>query len=212
MQSLVLALDLGGTFVFALSGAMAGVRHRLDVFGVLVLAFAAGSAGGMTRDVLIGAIPPAALDDWRYIGMSLAAGALAFRWPRTVRRLREAVVVLDAAGLALFAVSGTLKAIEFGLHPIGAMLLGMVTGIGGGMLRDVLVAEIPTVLRAELYAIAALAGAVVVVVGHLLGLPAVPVAIGAAIVCFGLRLAAVRRGWGLPVAPLEPVDPDDRRP
>ncbi len=200
METLVLALDLFGTFVFALSGAMTGVRHRLDVFGVLVLAFAAGNAGGITRDLLIGAVPPAAIADWRYIVVSLLAGLATFRWHPTVRRLQSPVLVFDAAGLGLFAVSGALKALAFQLNPVAALLLGMLTGIGGGMLRDVLVAEVPTVLRAELYAVAALAGAVVVVGGQLLRLPSTPLAIVGAVLCFGLRLLAIRRGWGLPTA------------
>lgn len=204
METFVLALDLGGTFVFALSGAMSGVRHRLDVFGVLVLAFAAGNAGGITRDLLIGAVPPAAIADWRYIAVSLLAGVATFWMYRTVRRLKDAVLVFDAAGLALFAVSGALRALAFGLNPLAAVLLGMLTGIGGGMLRDVLVAEIPTVLRAELYAVAALAGAAIVVGGEQLRLPSIPLAIVGATVCFGLRVLALRRGWELPVA--RPID------
>lgn len=204
METFVLALDLGGTFVFALSGAMSGVRHRLDVFGVLVLAFAAGNAGGITRDLLIGAVPPAAIADWRYIAVSLLAGIATFWMYRTVRRLKDAVLVFDAAGLALFAVSGALRALAFGLNPLAAVLLGMLTGIGGGMLRDVLVAEIPTVLRAELYAVAALAGAAIVVGGEQLRLPSIPLAIVGATVCFGLRVLALRRGWELPVA--RPID------
>jgi len=204
VETFVLALDLGGTFVFALSGAMSGVRHRLDVFGVLVLAFAAGNAGGITRDLLIGAVPPAAIADWRYIAVSLLAGIATFWMYRTVRRLKDAVLVFDAAGLALFAVSGALRALAFGLNPLAAVLLGMLTGIGGGMLRDVLVAEIPTVLRAELYAVAALAGAAIVVGGEQLRLPSIPLAIVGATVCFGLRVLALRRGWELPVA--RPID------
>ncbi len=200
VATLVLALDLVGTFVFALSGAMAGVRHRLDMFGVLVLSFAAGNAGGMTRDLLIGAVPPAAIADWRYIAVSRVAGLATFWSYRTIRRVRDAVLIFDAAGLALFAVSGALKALAFGLNPLAAVLLGTLTGIGGGMLRDVLVAEIPTVLRAELYAVAALAGATVVVGGELLDLPSLPVAVVGAVLCFGLRLLALRRGWALPVA------------
>ena len=199
MEALVLALDLVGTFVFALSGAMAGVRHRLDVFGVIVLAFTAGNAGGITRDVLIDAVPQAIADP-RYLLVSLLAGLAAFLAPGAVRRLHQAVLVLDAAGLAVFAVSGALKAIAFGLHPLAAVLLGMVTGIGGGMVRDVLVREIPTVLRSELYAVAALAGAGIVVVGGLVRLPVIPATIAGAAVCFGLRLIALRRGWRLPVA------------
>jgi uncharacterized membrane protein YeiH len=197
---LVVALDLGGTFVFALSGAMAGVKHRLDLFGVLVLSFAAATSGGIARDVLIGAVPPAAISDWRYLAASLLAGLITFRWHPIVNRLRSPVLVFDAAGLALFAVSGAQKALAFYLSPGAAVLLGMLTGIGGGMARDVLVAEVPTVLRAELYAVAALAGAAVVVIGDLLQLPSAPVTIAGAALCFGLRLVAIRRGWQLPIA------------
>lgn len=197
---LLLVLDLVGTFVFALSGAMTGVRHRLDLFGVLVLSYAAGNAGGITRDVLLGAVPPSAISDWRYIAVSVLAGLLTFYWSSRIGRLHSPVLVFDAAGLGLFAVSGTLKALTYHLNPVAAALLGMLTGIGGGMLRDVLVAEIPTVLLADLYAVAALAGAVVVVIGTLLQLPSVPVAIAGAALCFGLRLVAIRRGWHLPTA------------
>jgi len=200
METLVLALDLGGTFVFGLSGGLAGVRHRLDVFGVLVLSYAAGNAGGIARDVLIGGVPPAAIADWRYVAVSLLAAAATFWRPRTIRRLRNAVFVLDAGGLALFAVSGSVKALAFHVNPLGAVLLGVLTGIGGGMLRDMLVAEIPTVLRAELYAVAALSGAAVVVAGQTLGLPSAPVVVAGALLCFGLRIVALRRGWRLPVA------------
>lgn len=199
MELLVLVLDLMGTFVFALSGATAGVRHRLDVFGVLVLAFAAGNAGGMTRDVLIGAVPAAAIADWRYIAVSILAGVSVLVAGHVVWRFSSAVLVFDAAGLAVFAVSGSLKALAFGLNPLAAVLLGMLTGIGGGMLRDLLVTEIPTVLRAELYAVAAAAGASIVVIGQLLRLPTVPLVVAGALVCFGLRVIALRRGWELPV-------------
>lgn len=212
MELLVLVFDLVGTFVFALSGAMAGVRHRLDVFGVLVLSFAAANVGGITRDLLIGAVPPAAIADWRYIVVSVVAGLATFRWHRTVRRLQDAMLVLDAAGLAVFAVSGALKAVAFGVNPVTSVLLGMLTGIGGGMVRDVLVAEVPTVLRAELYAVAALAGASIVVGGSLLHLPSAPLAIVGAVTCFGLRLVALRRGWQLPVArPPDPKTTEDDR-
>jgi uncharacterized membrane protein YeiH len=201
MELLVLALDLFGTFVFALSGAMLGVHRRLDLFGVLVLSFAAATAGGITRDLLIGAVPPASIADWRYIAVPVLAGLATFLWHPTIQRLRGAVVVFDAAGLSLFAVAGALKALAFGLNPVAAVLLGMLTGIGGGIVRDLLVAEVPTVLHAELYAVAALAGATAVVIGELLLVPSAPMAVVGAILCFGLRLGAIRRGWGLPVAP-----------
>jgi uncharacterized membrane protein YeiH len=125
---------------------------------------------------------------------------ITFYWYSAVDRLRSPVLVFDAAGLALFAVSGTQKALVFGLNPVMAALLGMLTGVGGGMMRDVLLADIPTVLRADLYAIAALAGAAVVVIGDLLHIPATATTIVGALLCFGLRLMAIHRGWHLPVA------------
>ena len=200
METLLLVLDLIGTFVFALSGATAGVKNRRDLFGVLVLSFAAGNAGGIARDLLIGAVPPAAISDWRYLAVSLFAGVATFWRPFVVDRLRSPVLLFDAAGLGLFAVAGAQTAITFGLNPVMAALLGMLTGIGGGMARDVLLAEIPTVLRSELYAVAALAGAAVVVIGAALQLPSTATTIAGAVLCFGLRFMAIRRGWHLPVA------------
>ena len=125
----------------------------------------------MARDLLIGAVPPAAISDWRYLAVSLLAGIVTFWRPSAIDRLRSPVLLFDAAGLGLFAVAGAQTAIAFGLNPVMAALLGMLTGIGGGMARDVLLAEIPTVLRSELYAVAALAGAAVVVIGAALQLP-----------------------------------------
>jgi uncharacterized membrane protein YeiH len=217
MDMLLLVLDLAGTFVFALSGATAGVKRRLDLFGVLVLSFAAGNAGGIARDLLIGAVPPAAISDWRYLAVSLLAGVITFYWFSGIDRLRSPVLVFDGAGLALFAVSGTQKALAFGLNPPMAALLGMLTGIGGGVARDVLLAEIPTVLRADLYAVAALAGAAVVVIGDALQLSSTAVTIAGAALCFGLRLMAIHYGWHLPIArrpgqsAAQADAPDDRK-
>ncbi|WP_200949132.1 trimeric intracellular cation channel family protein [Frateuria sp. Soil773] len=200
MHTLLLVLDLAGTFVFALSGAVVAVRRELDLFGVLVLSFAAGNAGGITRDLLIGAIPPAAIADWRYLGVSVLAGLVTFYRYADIERMRNPVQLSDAAGLALFAVAGAQKALAFGLNPAMAALLGMLTGVGGGMLRDVLVTQIPTVLRADLYAVAALAGAAVVVLGSLLHLPPTATTLAGAGACFGLRYMAIRHGWHLPRA------------
>ncbi len=200
LRTLVVGLDLSGTFAFALSGGMAAVRQRLDLFGVLALSFAASTVGGITRDVLIGSTPPAAFEDWRYLAISVAAGLIAFFWARVIERLRNPVRLLDALGLALFAVAGAEKALAFGLTPVMAALLGMLTGIGGGVARDLLLAKIPEVLRSDLYAVAALAGAGVVVTGHLLSLPIVATAIVGGVLCLGLRVMAIRRGWRLPTA------------
>jgi uncharacterized membrane protein YeiH len=210
--STLLVLDLIGTFVFAVSGAVVGIRQRLDIFGVLVLSFAAASAGGIMRDLLIDSVPPAAIRDWRYMTAAVLAGLLIFIWfPRRQRvsRVRNLVLLFDAAGLAVFAVTGTQKALGYGLHPAMAPLLGMLTGIGGGMLRDILVSEIPNVLRSDLYAVAALAGAVVVVIGHQLHLEPVLAAVLGAVLCFGLRLVAIRRGWQLPVAQAGPNENEE---
>ena len=155
------------------------------------------------RDLLIGAVPPAAISDWRYLAVSLLAGLVVFFWyplSERLRNLRNHVLIFDAAGLALFAVVGTQKALGYRLNPLMAALLGVLTGIGGGMLREVLVAETPTVLRSELYAVAALAGALVVVTGHVLNLPPTAMAITGASLCFGIRFVAIRRGWQLPLA------------
>jgi uncharacterized membrane protein YeiH len=198
INTLVLALDLVGTFVFALSGALAGVKRRLDFFGIMALSFAAANSGGITRDLLIGAVPPAAISDWRYLAASLVAGALTFFWHPAIERLHSAVLVFDGAGLALFAVAGTEKALAFGLNPVMAALLGMLTGIGGGIVRDVLLIEVPTVLRSEIYAIAALAGAAVVVIGHVLVLPSAIAALAGAVLCFGIRMLAISHSWNLP--------------
>jgi uncharacterized membrane protein YeiH len=200
MRTLVLVLDLIGTFVFALAGATAGVRRQLDLFGVLVLSFAAATAGGITRDLLIGAVPPAAFSDWRYLAASLLAGAITFRWYEGIERLRNPVRMFDAMGLSLFAVAGAQKALAFGLHPVLAALLGMLTGIGGGMVRDILLAQVPTVLRSDLYAVAALAGAAVVVIGDSLALSPTATALAGAALCFALRMMAVRYDWHLPRA------------
>ena len=201
----VLVLDMLGTFVFALSGAAAGVRGRLDIFGVLVVAFAAGNLGGVIRDLLIGSIPPAAIKDWRYAVACVLAGVTVFFWYAAIRKLQSHILILDAAGLALFAVSGTQKAIDFGMNPLTAPLLGMLTGIGGGIVRDLLMGEVPWVFRSELYAVAALAGAVMVIVGHLFGWPPFLIAVAGASLCFGIRFLAIRRGWRLPVAGPRPV-------
>jgi uncharacterized membrane protein YeiH len=210
INTLLVAFDLGGTFVFALSGATAAVKHRLDLFGVLVLSFAAGNSGGIARDVMIGALPPAAIGDWRYVAVSILAGLITFYWYRIINRLSSPVLVFDAAGLALFAVSGAGKALAFHAGPVAATLLGMLTGIGGGMVRDVLVREIPTVLRTELYAVAALIGAVVVVIGSMLHLPSSAAAAAGAVLCFGLRFMAIRQGWQLPIA--RPSEDSSRGP
>ncbi len=203
--------DLAGTFVFALSGATAGVRRRLDLFGVLVLSFAAAAAGGITRDVLIGALPPVAIRDWAYPVIAGVAALIVFvRYP-LIERLKHPVQLFDAAGLALFAVLGTQKALMFGMNPLAAAMLGVLSGIGGGMVRDIMLAEIPTVLRAEVYAVAALAGAAIVVAGELLGIAPHLSMIAGGLLCFVLRVLAIRHNWQIAIAAPPPETGDGPR-
>jgi len=211
MKTFLTVLDFVGTFVFALSGAVAAVRRELDLFGVLVLSFVAASTGGIVRDVLIGAIPPATLIDWRYLAISVSAGLLTFYFLPLINRVHSPVQLFDAAGLALFAVTGAQKALAYGLDAPMAALLGMLTGIGGGMARDVLLTQVPTVLRAELYAVAALAGASIVVMGSLLDMPSATLTLAGALACLALRLGSIYRGWHLPKARPAAPENEDRR-
>lgn len=192
-------LDLVGIFVFAISGGLVAVRKGLDIFGVLVLAGTTGLGGGFLRDVLIGAVPPAALADWRYLLVPVAAGLVTFWFHPSLGRRERLVNVFDAAGLGLFCVTGALKALAFGLGPLPAALMGMLTGIGGGMLRDLLAGRVPVVLRGELYATPALVGAIWAVLAEGWDLPIGLVAIPGVVICFGLRVLALRRNWRAPV-------------
>jgi uncharacterized membrane protein YeiH len=195
--TLILWLNLLGTFVFGLSGGLAAVRARLDVFGVLVLAAAVGLAGGIVRDLLIGA-PPATFRDWRYLVAVGAAAAVCFFAGAVLERVQRSILFFDAMGLAVFCVTGATKALDYHLGPVQAIILGAITGIGGGMLRDVLLGEVPSVLRHELYAIPALAGAAVVAVPHIAGSTSGLWAVIGAVVCFTMRLAGLHYGIDAP--------------
>ena len=197
--TLLLVLNLVGTFVFGLSGGMTGVRVKLDVFGAVVLAAAVGLAGGIIRDLLIG-IPPATFRDWRYLAMVGGAGLVTILAHPAINRLQRPIQALDAAGLALFCVTGAATALAHRLGPAEAVILGAITGIGGGMVRDILVREVPTVLRGGLYAIPALVGAGIVVAAYEAGDRTVTFPIVAAVVCFLMRMAGLRYGIGLPRA------------
>jgi uncharacterized membrane protein YeiH len=197
--TLLLAIDLIGTFVFALEGAMAAIESKLDLLGLLVLSFATALGGGIIRDLLIGAIPPGAIRDWRYAGVAFLGGLVVFFWYQFVSQVRNSMlIILDAAGLGLFAVAGAAKALEFGIHPFLAVLMGGITGVGGGTIRDILLARVPTVLRADVYATAALAGAAVMVIAAKLALPIALASISGTVVCFLLRVVSVWRHWNLP--------------
>ena len=197
--TLLLALSLAGIFVFGLSGGLAAVRARLDLLGVVVLAAVVALAGGVIRDLLIG-IPPAAIRDGRYLAAAGAAGLVCFFAGAFLERVERSVLVFDAVGLGLFAVTGAAKALQFGLGPAQAVLLGTLTGVGGGMLRDVLLRQIPSVLREGLYAVPALLGAAVLALAQQAG-SASPVApVLGALVCVVVRLIGLRYGVRLPTA------------
>jgi uncharacterized membrane protein YeiH len=196
-EYVALTLDLLGTFVFALTGALVAVRKRLDLFGTLVLATATGLGGGLLRDVLIDDVPPPGLTDWRYLLVAAVAGLATFLWHQAVGRWENIILTLDAAGLALFCVNGAVKASEAGLSVVPAALLGMITAVGGGMVRDVLANRVPVVLEAGTgwYAVPALAGATLAAVGHYYGWPTPLMLAPGMVLCFGWRVLAMRRGW-----------------
>jgi uncharacterized membrane protein YeiH len=197
--TLLLVLNLAGTFVFGLSGGMAGVRAQLDLFGAIVLAVVVGIAGGTIRDLLIG-IPPATFRDWRYLAVAGGAGLLTSLAHPAINRLQRPIQLLDAAGLALFSVTGAATALSHRLGPAQAVILGALTGIGGGVLRDILIRQIPVVLRGGIYAIPALVGAGIVVGAYYAGDHAVTFPIIGALACFSLRVAGLHYGIGLPRA------------
>ncbi len=195
----LLVLNLMGTFVFGISGGLAGVRARLDVFGVVVLAVVVGVAGGTTRDVLIG-IPPQTFRDWRYLAVGGAAGIVALVAFPTLTRLARPILIFDAAGLALFCVTGAAAALDQQVAPAEAVVLGAITGVGGGVLRDVLLREVPIVLHSGLYAVPALLGAAVVVIAVEADIYSLVVPVAGAAVCFGVRLAGILFDLHLPAA------------
>jgi len=201
VQDLIQVVDWIGTFAFALSGGMLGVQKKFDLFGVLFLSFVVAVAGGIMRDVLIGAAPPVAIREIHYFIIAIAGGLVTFFSYPKVASLKHQTLLIDAVGLSLFAVTGAQKAIDFGVNPVMVAILGMLTGVGGGMTRDVLAGDVPFVLRSDLYAVAALAAGAIVAVGHVLGVaPLYPMLLGAS-VCIFLRLMAIYHGWRAPVAP-----------
>ena len=200
-SKLLLWADLAGTFLFAVQGALIAVPANLDLLGVMVLAFSTALVGGIIRDVLIGAVPPASLRDWRYATAAFTGGVIVFFLHPYVRSIPAPVIMtLDAVALSLFAVAGTEKALLYKMHPFIAVLLGAVTAVGGGTVRDVLLAQIPNVLRSDIYATAALAGATVMVAATKLRVPPALAAVSGGLVCFLLRVISVWQHWNLPKA------------
>jgi uncharacterized membrane protein YeiH len=196
------ALDLAGIFVFAISGALLAVRKNFDVFGIAVLAEVTALGGGLLRDLIIGAVPPAAFTDLGYFLMPLVASALVFFLHPHVERIQAGVNVFDAAGLGLFCVAGTTKAYEYGLGLTASAALGLATAVGGGVLRDVLANEVPSLLRwdRDLYAVPAIVGATMVVLCIRFDVLNGATSALAAATAFVLRLLAMRFHWRAPRA------------
>lgn len=197
-----LLLDLAGTFAFALNGAWIAMQVvKVDVVGVLTLGMITALGGGILRDVLIDSLPPATFSDWRYLAVAAIGSLIAFSFDRRLTRLAAPILWVDAAGLSLFAVTGAAKALEMGVGAGQAVILGAITAVGGGTLRDVLTGRVPVVLRSELYAIPALVAAMVVVITDLVGVYSNPVAVGAAALCFAVRMLGVRYQLNAPLPP-----------
>jgi uncharacterized membrane protein YeiH len=195
-----LALELVGVFVFALSGGLAAVRARLDVFGVIVVASVTALGGGILRDTLLAENPPYSFRHWPYLVVPVVAAVVVFGWHPQVARARKLVLVLDAAGLGLFTVTATQQSLAAGLNWEAASVIGVITGIGGGVIRDVLLRQIPVVLRREIYAVAAFVGAALVCLGRALHELRAPWLITTAVVVFAVRVLALVRHWSAPTA------------
>ena len=201
-ETLLLALDLTGTFAFALNGALTAMRVAdVDIIGVLTLGIITAMGGGIVRDILIDSLPPATFSDWRYLAVAAGGSLIAFFLGRRLSHLMAPINMLDAVGLSFFAVTGASKALAFGLGPAQAVILGAVTAVGGGTLRDVLTKRVPNVLRSELYAIPALIAATIVVVATTFHFYGLPIALVAAVLCFAVRMIGVRYDLNAPKPP-----------
>jgi len=189
----VLMIDLLGTFAFALNGAFTATRTvRLDIVGVLVLGVTTAIGGGIMRDVLVGAVPPSAFTHWYYLAAAGVGALLAFFISRPSRLLTGPILIFDAIGLSLFCVTGAQKALEYGLDPAAAIIVGAIAAVGGGTVRDIMIGQVPSVLTSGLYAIPALVGAAIVVLVAPSQVLGIPVALVAATICFVIRMVGVR--------------------
>ena len=188
------SLELVGTFAFALSGALVAARKRMDIFGIVVLAVASGLGGGIVRDVLIGATPPRAITHWAYLATATVAGLVGFAAPAAVARARKTVLIVDAAGLGAFAVASTAKALDHNVPVVGAVVIGVIAAIGGGIARDLLAGDVPVILYSDIYATPAAVAALIVALWS----RSAPVEIGAATLAFVIRLIALKYRWSAP--------------
>jgi uncharacterized membrane protein YeiH len=192
-------VDLAGTLLFAIEGATTAVANHLDLLGILILGFTTAVGGGIIRDVLLGATPPSALRNWHYPAVAFTGAGLAFLFHTYVQEIpQQIIMMLDAGGLALFAVSGTEEALLRKMSPLVAVMLGGITGVGGGTIRDLFLAHVPRVLQTDIYATAALAGAATMILCRRLGMKDTYSALVGGAVCFLLRVVSSLRHWQLP--------------
>lgn len=206
--TLLIVLELTGTFVFGLNGALTAMEaEQLDIVGVVVLGMMTALGGGIVRDILIGALPPATFRDWRYLAVALASPAVAFLARRYLTRMMRAINLLDAAGLSLFCVTGTAVASANGLGPLQSTILGAITAVGGGTIRDVIIRRVPAVLTSGLYAVPALVGAAITAVALNFRFYSTVVALAAAFICFTIRLVGLRYNLNVPI--VHPQNKDD---
>ncbi|WP_242917167.1 trimeric intracellular cation channel family protein [Pontibacter liquoris] len=211
LHSLYYVLEMAGTFAFAISGATAARKRNLDLFGICAIAFIVACGGGIIRDLCIGATPPAGLTNWPYLVVALIATGLTVGLFSLVELLHRPVLVFDAIGLSLFAVTGAEKALHYGHNGEVAILLGVTTAVGGGVLRDVLLTRVPVIMEKEIYASAALIGAIIVVLGNYLKWVSGDLAaIIALLVCFSLRILALHYHWNLPTPVDKKASPDKK--
>ena len=197
-EHLIVSLDLLGTFVFAVSGAEATRESKLDLFGIITIAFLTACGGGIVRDLCLNVTPPVGISHWPYLALTITATALVIGFSKTIERLNFPVLLFDAIGLSIFSVAGTQKSLALGFNYEVAVLLGVLSAIGGGMFRDVILRRIPLVLRKEIYGSAALVGAILFSLSHYFEInPNVGTWIGV-IVCFLIRYFSLKRKWDLP--------------
>jgi uncharacterized membrane protein YeiH len=208
LHSLYIVLDLAGTFAFAISGATAAKQRSLDLFGICAIAFTVACGGGIIRDLCIGAIPPAGLSTWYYLATAIVAAGMTIGLYPIVQRINRPVILFDAFGLSLFAVTGAEKALLYGHNAQVAVLLGITTAVGGGVLRDVLLNRVPVILEKEIYASAALIGASFVVLGDYVKGAGEWGSIIGLVACFTLRILALHFHWNLPVPSNDKTRPD----
>jgi uncharacterized membrane protein YeiH len=198
--SLLYALDLVGTAAFAASGALAGIRRKMDLFGVMVLGLVTAIGGGTLRDLLLGDNPPFCFKNETYLYLAVAVSLLTFALYRHMNSMRQSLLFFDAIGLGTFVVIGTEKALYFKLGLLGAVIMGVITATAGGITRDVLANQIPLILRKEIYASACLTGSILLVVLVHAGTDRSLALLIAAATVIAVRLLAIRFNWALPRA------------